>query len=190
ARSGCADDRLHGQHGRYRAAGRLLRRRGTRPARRRRTDRGPARDLRARPPSDAEGRMRVLALDIGGTWLRADVDGTTVQRQTPDNGSDALAAAIELVGDAAVDAVGVSFGGRVRGDDVVSLHVPGWENAGLAATLRDRYGAPVRMANDANAGALAEWDAAGRPNEPCAYITVSTGVGGGIVVGGEILEGA
>jgi predicted NBD/HSP70 family sugar kinase len=134
--------------------------------------------------------MRVLALDIGGTWLRADVDGTTVQRQTPGNGRDALAATIELVGDAAVDAVGVSFGGRVHGDDVVSLHVPGWENAGLAATLRDRYGAPVRIANDANAGALAEWDAAGRPSEPCAYITVSTGVGGGIVVGGEILEGA
>jgi predicted NBD/HSP70 family sugar kinase len=60
--------------------------------------------------------MRVLALDIGGTWLRADVDGTTVQRQTPGNGRDALAATIELVGDAAVDAVGV--GPQPRAADV------------------------------------------------------------------------
>jgi predicted NBD/HSP70 family sugar kinase len=134
--------------------------------------------------------VKVLALDIGGTWLRADVDGRTVQARTPGNGRDALAATLELAGDAAVDAVGVSFGGRVDGDDVVSLHVPGWEDAGLAVALRERYGVPVRIANDANAGALAEWDAAGRPDEPCAYITVSTGVGGGIVVGGEILEGA
>jgi predicted NBD/HSP70 family sugar kinase len=86
--------------------------------------------------------MRVLALDIGGTWLRADVDGRTVQARTPENGRDALAATFELVGDIAVDAVGVSFGGRVDGDEVVSLHVPGWEDAGLAAALRDRYGAP------------------------------------------------
>jgi predicted NBD/HSP70 family sugar kinase len=134
--------------------------------------------------------MRVLALDIGGTWLRADVDGRTVQARTPANGQDALAATLELAGDAAVDAVGVSFGGRVHGDDVVSLHVPGWEDAGLADALRERYDAPVTIANDANAGALAEWDAAGRPDEPVAYVTVSTGVGAGIVVGGRMLEGA
>jgi ROK family len=84
----------------------------------------------------------------------------------------------------------VSFGGRVRGDDVHSLHVLGWENAGLADALRERYDAPVKIVNDANAGALAEWDVAGRPDDPVAFITVSTGVGGGIVVGGEILEGA
>ena len=134
--------------------------------------------------------MRVLALDIGGTWLRADVDGETRQARTPDNGADALAATLELAGDVRVDAVGVSFGGRVNGDDVVSLHVPGWEDAGLADALRKRFGAPVTIANDANAGAVGEWDAAGRPDEPIAYITVSTGVGGGIVLDGNVLEGA
>ena len=134
--------------------------------------------------------MRVLALDIGGTWLRADVDGRTLQARTPGTGREALAATLELAGDAAVDAVGVSFGGRVHGEDVVSLHVPGWEDTGLADALRERYGAPVTIANDANAGALAEWDAAGRPEEPVAYVTVSTGVGAGIVAGGRILEGA
>ena len=134
--------------------------------------------------------MRVLALDIGGTWLRADIDGRVVQARTPENGRDALAATLELAGDAAVDAVGVSFGGRVHGDEVVSLHVPGWEEAGLADALRERYGPSVTIANDANAGAVGEWDAAGRPDGPVAYVTVSTGVGAGIVVDGRILEGS
>jgi predicted NBD/HSP70 family sugar kinase/GH43 family beta-xylosidase len=135
----------------------------------------------------------VLALDIGGTWLRASAGGEPAQARTPENGADALASTLELadtVVAGGLDAVGVSFGGRVHGDDVLSLHVPGWEDVGLVAALHEHYGAPVSMANDANAGALAEWDAAGRPGEPCAYITVSTGVGGGVVVGGEILAGA
>lgn len=86
--------------------------------------------------------MNVLALDIGGTWLRAAVDRDTTQMRTPATGAAALAATFELADPLAggIDAVGVSFGGRVKGDDVLSLHVPGWEDVGLADALRERYG--------------------------------------------------
>lgn len=136
--------------------------------------------------------MKILALDIGGTWLRAAAGDDLKRTRTPAHGAEALAATFELADPIAggIEAVGVSFGGRVKGGDVRSLHVPGWEDVGLAGALRERYGVPVTIANDANAGAVAEWDAAGRPDEPVAYVTVSTGVGGGAVIGGRVLEGA
>jgi predicted NBD/HSP70 family sugar kinase/GH43 family beta-xylosidase len=137
--------------------------------------------------------VKVLALDIGGTWLRASAGGDPVQARTPATGDEALETLLGLADSVAsdpIDAIGVSFGGRVVEGTLHSLHVPGWEEIPLADVLRERYGAPVAIANDANAGALGEWDIAGRPSEPVAYITVSTGVGGGIVAGGELLTGA
>ena len=58
----------------------------------------------------------------------------------------------------------------------------------LSAVLRERFRAPALMENDANAGALGAWEEAGRPPSLC-YVTVSTGVGGGIVVGGDLWHG-
>jgi glucokinase len=94
----------------------------------------------------------------------------------------------------APEAVGISFGGPVRasqGRVVLSHHVPGWDDVPLCARLEQEFGKRVVMDNDANAAALGETRfGAGRGCASVLYITVSTGVGGGWVLNGEIYRGA
>jgi len=91
-------------------------------------------------------------------------------------------------------AIGVSFGGPVdagRGLVRLSHHVPGWEETPLRDRLQTELGAPVAVDNDANVAALGEWSfGAGQGCDSLLYITVSTGVGGGWVLGGRIWSGA
>jgi glucokinase len=99
----------------------------------------------------------------------------------------------ELLAGARPAAVGVSFGGPVdfsTGTIRLSHHVPGWENVPLGARLADVFGAPVAVDNDANVAALGEHRyGAGRAAADMLYITVSTGVGGGWVLGGRPWRG-
>lgn len=91
-------------------------------------------------------------------------------------------------------AVGVSFGGPVAaGRRVVLLshHVPGWERVPLCDRLEAELGVPVYMDNDGNTAALGEYSyGAGREHDSLLYITVSTGVGGGWILNGQIWGGA
>lgn len=142
-----------------------------------------------------------LAIDIGGTKValaltdtehptdrhvvRFDtlVDGPSTLRRIVSEGTAMVG------GDNAVP-VGVSFGGHVDGERVHSLHVPGWDDAGLVSTLREAFGGPVRVANDAEAGALAEHAARADDGvRDLVYVTVSTGVGAAIVTAGRLVRG-
>jgi predicted NBD/HSP70 family sugar kinase len=68
---------------------------------------------------------------------------------------------------------------------------PAWEGVDAAAPLVEAFEVPVHADNDANLGALAEhWWGAGRGVDDLAYIKVATGVGAGILIGGEIHRGA
>ncbi len=91
-------------------------------------------------------------------------------------------------------AIGVSFGGPVdarRGLVRLSHHVPGWEDVPLAARLAEEFAAPAAVDNDANVAALGEWRyGAGKCADSVLYVTVSTGIGGGWVLGGRIWSGA
>lgn len=91
-------------------------------------------------------------------------------------------------------AVGVSFGGPVdyaAGAVRLSHHVPGWENTPLAEMLERTFHAPVRVDNDANAAALGEHRfGSGSGLDSLLYITVSTGVGGGWILGGKPWRGS
>lgn len=91
-------------------------------------------------------------------------------------------------------AIGISFGGPVqasRGLVVLSHHVAGWEDFPLRARLENEFGTRVVMDNDANVAALGETRyGAGRNCSSVFYITVSTGVGGGWLLNGEIYRGA
>jgi glucokinase len=91
-------------------------------------------------------------------------------------------------------AIGVSFGGPVdaaRGLVRLSHHIPGWEEIPLADRLRAELGAPAAVDNDANVAALGEWRfGAGQGCESLLYVTISTGIGGGWVLGGRIWGGA
>jgi len=67
----------------------------------------------------------------------------------------------------------------------------GWDRCDIVAPLRDRFGIPVRLENDADAAALGEcYAGAGRGYDPVVMLTLGTGVGGAAVVRGEIYRGA
>lgn len=147
----------------------------------------------------------VLGLDFGGTKLAAGVvdlrhtqivDAARVDTPSAAGASasvDAiirLARALKSVTD--ITGIGVSFGGHVRNLNVShSFHVSGWTGYPLGEQLRAEFGVKdVRLANDANAVALGEWHfGAGRGAHSLLYITVSTGIGGGVIADGRLIEG-
>lgn len=145
--------------------------------------------------------MSVLALDIGGTKLAAglvDLDGRlvwTARTPTPP-GADAEAlwdALLTLATDAPFTAIGVGCGGPMRWPEgVVSpLNIPGWRDFPLAQRLAAHFRVPVRVHNDAICFAVAEhWRGAGRGHDDMLGMVVSTGVGGGLVLGGRLHDGA
>mgnify|MGYP001206376804 CR=1 FL=1 len=147
--------------------------------------------------------MYALGLDFGGTKLAAgvvDLDARrivdVVQIPTPPNAVQScdalLSESLHLKGIGAIQGIGVSFGGHVRENRILrSVQVAGWEDFPLVTALQARFGAlPVQIANDANATALAEWRfGAGQDVRSLLYVTVSTGIGGGIVIDGRLYEG-
>lgn len=153
----------------------------------------------------------LLALDFGGTKLSAAVleraalgsrhpRWADLRREwTPaDAGADheletMLGMAREMLAGRRPAGIGVSFGGPVdhaRGLVRLSHHVRGWENTPLRVILERKLGAPAAVDNDANVAALGEHRfGAGRGVDDFMYITVSTGVGGGWVLGGRPWRG-
>lgn len=149
----------------------------------------------------------ILALDYGGTKLSAALvaRGERVWRAlvrvpSPPQHDAAYeqttmrALARQVLGAQTPRAVGVSFGGPVeaaRGRVILSHHVPGWTDTPLRDQLHAEFNAPVRIENDANVAALGEYAlGAGRGCAMLLYVTVSTGVGGGWIIGGKIFSGA
>lgn len=153
----------------------------------------------------------LLALDIGGTKLavgaarRGEFSRTgklrhILKEPVPIPGSPdvviprVLAMVRSMIGDAVPAAVGISIGGpldHATGTVVNFPHLPGWRNIPLCDEVGRALGAPCRLDNDANLGALAEhrWGA-GRDVDDMVYLTISTGIGGGVIVGGRLLHGA
>jgi glucokinase len=148
----------------------------------------------------------VLALDIGGTKLAAAVvadDGTVLHRaRRPTSGPDAdglFANVTGLLDDVirgagvAPDVVGVGCGGPMtpNGELVSPLNIPSWRGFPLRSALGEWSRLPVFVDNDAKALALGEgWQGAARGETDYLAMVVSTGVGGGIVLGGRLLDGA
>ena len=91
-------------------------------------------------------------------------------------------------------AVGVGFGGPVdwRAGRVSCSHqIDGWEDFELGSWLREQTGLPARIENDSNLAALAEATCgAGAAADPVFYFNLGSGVGGGLVVDGDIFHGA
>ncbi len=97
-------------------------------------------------------------------------------------------------GGAELAAIGVSAGGPVDVETGTLLSVPnspGWEDVPIASEFAGAFGVPVHVENDANACALAEWRyGAGRGSDHLAFLTFSTGIGAGLVLGGRLYRGA
>jgi glucokinase len=148
----------------------------------------------------------VIGIEIGGTKLqlvRGDENGNIHERLKlvviPAKGAGGIRQQIKdalpkLMGASRVAAVGVGFGGPVDwkvGKICRSHQIEGWSEFDLAAWLREIMGVPARVGNDANVAALGEARrGAGRGANPVFYVTLGSGVGGGLVVDGKIYHGA
>ncbi len=157
-------------------------------------------------PTGGPPVQTVLAIDIGGTKLAVGVvtgEGRILDRQlvptprTVDAGElfGTLAAAIDGLGDAAAgaQAVGVGCGGPMTGggETVSPLNITAWRGFPLRARLAEHCHLPVWIDNDAKALARGEgWIGAAAGVRDFIGMVVSTGVGGGIVVDGRLLDGA
>jgi len=149
--------------------------------------------------------MQVLAIDIGGTKFQlAAFDGDRMVRTESrltdkDGGRDWMLAQIAAIindwkHEFHFHRCGVGFGGPVNFAEqrvALSTHVGGWKNFHLSEHLAGLLHIPVVMDNDANVGALGEAHyGAGRGISPLFYMTLSTGIGGGIYGSGEVWRGA
>jgi glucokinase len=150
-------------------------------------------------------------IDLGGTKVQAVVvdDGGEIRgaarQPTPTSGGPAdvatvLVAAIEQAAAAAgtraadLDAVGVGSPGAVddtAGTVTSARNLPGWDGSfDLRAELGGRLGVPVRLGNDVDAGTLAEFElGAGREYRSMLGVFWGTGVGGGVVLDGQLWHG-
>ena len=153
---------------------------------------------------------RYLGLDFGGTKLAAGVTDETGRLlrfarcpTDPSGGPEAALAALHaLVCELGADdphaerfqAVGISFGGPVdqsRQHCLLSHHCPGWQDFPLVDRVSEIWHCRAEMDNDANAAALGEYRfGAGRGRRNMLYVTVSTGIGGGVIADGGLYRGS
>lgn len=149
-----------------------------------------------------------LAFDLGGTALRGalvESDGRIVAHASAPTlagaGSEAVIGQIvALAGtllrehpQANVAGIGVGAPGPLDPKAGIVIAPPtlaGWHDVPLIDILGQHFGLPVRLENDANAAALGEWRfGAGRGSGSLVFVTVSTGIGGGVVADGHIYHG-
>jgi glucokinase len=148
--------------------------------------------------------MKSLGIDLGGTKIAAaaveegkilDYHRVDTPRTGIEDVLDSMAAAAKAVLALHPDirAIGVGSPGPIdftRGMVVFAPNIPGMENAPLVSGLERRLELPVVLENDANAAGLAEHlYGAAREVKSSIYITISTGIGGGMVVGERVLHG-
>jgi glucokinase len=153
----------------------------------------------------------VLAIDIGGTKMAVglvDAEGQVLEHERtptpPGADADQLFAALDGVIDVVTGrgrahgidppiACGVGTGGPMtaNGETVSPLNIGGWRGFPLRSRLAERTGLATFVDNDAKALALGEgWKGAAAGHRDYVAMVVSTGVGGGIVLDGRLLDGA
>lgn len=153
----------------------------------------------------------ILGIDLGGTKILTAVTDTQGKMLSRDHsltpaakGHEAVIQAIfestgralEQVGIAAAEltAIGIGAPGLSNPDNSIlftSPHLPGWRDVPLRGIIEKELGIKVFLINDANAAALGElYFGAGRGTCNLIYITVSTGIGGGIIIDGQVYTGS
>jgi len=149
-----------------------------------------------------------IGIDIGGTKVAGglvDVDGNIThraRRDTPhrskspsvveDTIVEVVAELMQIVGSGTVAAVGIGAAGFVAADRATVVFAPhlSWRHEPLQEALQKRIAVPIFVDNDANAAAWAEWKFGAAQGEThLMMITLGTGIGGGILINGEVQRG-
>ncbi len=150
--------------------------------------------------------MRIIAVDLGGTRIRAACLDSELnlltRRETPTLAAEGqgavlarMVALIEAVWpkDSPVAGIGVSSPGPLdplAGVVLAPPNLPDWYHVPLVALLQERFAVPVWLGKDANVALLAEVArGAARGSRDAIYITLSTGIGGGVLSDGRLLLG-
>lgn len=152
----------------------------------------------------------VVGVDLGGTNIRtavlqgpklhSRVSLRTGENPTPERILPRVYAAIQQALDEAhipldqIAGIGVATPGPLNNRTGVIYappNLPGWDNVPLRDLILQHFNRPIIIENDAHAAALGEYKfGAGRESRHMVYLTVSTGIGGGVIIDGKILEGA
>jgi len=145
-----------------------------------------------------------VAVDIGGTHIRVAVyepdsitpvaHERTRSLATQPGVYDRLEQAIESVWpQEQVKAIGMASPGPLdphTGTILATPNIPEWKNFPVAPKLTQHFGVPTYLDNDANMAGLAEWQyGAGQGHQNLVYLTISTGIGGGVISHGCLLQG-
>jgi glucokinase len=145
-----------------------------------------------------------IVADVGGTHIRAacfptqNQEPTIVKRistkgvETPHERLINLIASI-VPHEGEIAAIAVAAPGPLdpyEGIIYEAPNIPGWDNLPLKKLIQDRFNVPVAIGNDANLAALGEWRyGVGIGHHNLVYITVSTGIGGGVIIDNHLLLG-
>lgn len=155
--------------------------------------------------------MTILAgLDIGGTKCAVsigelkDEDINIIEKvrfPTPDTPERTISKMTETLdqliekhdASQALQAIGISCGGPLDSRQGIILsppNLPGWNHIPIVSQLEKHYNLPVKLQNDANAGAMAEWRwGAGKGTENMVFLTFGTGMGAGLILNGQLYSG-
>lgn len=150
-----------------------------------------------------------IGVDLGGTQIRAilrDAQGNIVSRastltQASDGQEQVIARIIETVRQtvgetprSTIGGIGIGVPGPVdpwTGVVLQAPNLPGWRDVPIRDIVQGAFGVPVEVGNDANLAALGEhMYGAGIGVANLIYVTISTGIGGGIIADGKLLLGA
>jgi glucokinase len=144
-----------------------------------------------------------IAIDIGGTHIRVaafepnSITPIAHQRARSRGNEpgvyDRLVKAIETIWQHGICAIGIASPGPLdphTGVILATPNIPEWQNFPLAPNLSKHFGVPVYLDNDANMAGLAEWQyGAGKGHHDLVYLTISTGIGGGVISNDHLLQG-
>ena len=142
-----------------------------------------------------------IGLDIGGTKFMAAASNAQgeILRRTRAPTPEALGEGLELLKAMSVDiaagesiaAIGAAIGGPLdwRTGVVSPLHQPEWRDVPLKALMQEVFKCPFYVDVDTNVAAFGEYQSCDHPPDKLLYITLSTGMGGGLIVDGRIYRG-
>lgn len=142
--------------------------------------------------------MGILLIDIGGTKCSFHLDNVEEVNTLKTSDFGHPQEIMEFISEAtkkqgfSVSAVGVSFGGQFDFDNqkvYKSVHKSGWDQFSFSDWAGRKFGVAAVADNDANCGALGEWKVRNKPQN-LVYVTISTGVGSGLILNGEIYRGS
>jgi glucokinase len=146
-----------------------------------------------------------IAVDVGGTHIRAAVysqESLEPQKLERTTTKDADSTPLERIKnliasiwpeDETVQAIGIAAPGPLdpfKGVILSAPNIPGWKDLPISQELEDRFQVPVLLGNDADLAALGEWHfGAGKGHHHVVYMTISTGIGGGVIINDQLLRG-